>query len=110
MSKHSVLSLFVPLCVGGLTAAAAAASVSVQPTAGNREARLNAVDSQQKTWFFSGTVRYVSDITGKETQMGFSGITAEMSRDQAMEFAKESGAAQGARWGRVVSVNVSSLF
>jgi hypothetical protein len=55
-------------------------------------------------------VRYIDDRTGKEDYMTFSGITARMSRDQAMEFARESGAAQGARWGRVVSVNVETMF
>jgi hypothetical protein len=109
MFTRSVLSMFVPVCLVGLSAAASAGSVAAPPSASDTRISVGA-DREVKTWYFSGTVRYIDDRTGKEDYMTFSGITAEMSRDQAMEFAKESGAAQGARWGRVVSVNVSTLF
>jgi len=109
MSTRSILTVLVPICLVGLTASVSIASAAAQPSAGST--RLSAVaDRQEKTWYFSGTVRYIDDGTGKEDYMTFGGITAEMSRDQAMAFAKESGAASGARWGRVVSVNVRTLF
>lgn len=111
MSKRSILSVFVPICLAGLTAGVSTAGAAAQPSAGAGDARLSAAaDREEKTWYFDGTARYVDDRTGKEESMTFSGITDRMTRDQAMEFAKESGAAQAARRGRVVSVNVRTIW
>jgi len=110
MSTRSILSVFVPICLAGFTTGVSAASLSVQPTAGTSDTRLSTADRDEKTWYFDGTARYIDDRTGKEESMTFSGITDRMSRDQAMEFAKESGAAQAARRGRVVSVNVRTIW
>jgi len=109
MSTRSILTVLVPICLVGLTASVSTASAAAPPSADSP--RLNtAADRQEKTWYFDGTARYIDNRTGKEESMTFSGITDRMTRDQAMEFAKESGAAQAARRGRVVSVNVSTLF
>lgn len=109
MFKRSILSVFVPLCLVGLSAGTSAAAVAAAPSVDDIRVSVSA-DREVHSWYFSGTVRYIDDDTGKEGHMFFSGITDEMSRDQAMMFARESGAAQGATPGRVISVNIRTIF
>ena len=111
MSTLSILTVILPTCLIGLPLGAPAAGATTQISAGSGDACLIvAADREEKTWYFSGTVRYIDEHTGKEDYMIFSGVTARMTREQAMEFAKESGKAQGARHGRVISANVDTLF
>lgn len=109
MSTRSILTVFLPICLVGLTASVTAASDAAPPPAGSPPLRAAAVP-QMKSWHFYGTVRYICDLSGKEESMSFSGVTPDLSHAQALAFAKESGAAAGAVWGRVVSVNVRSLI
>lgn len=115
MIKRSKSAVLGAVCLAVLGAAAPAA---IAATAAPVASPLKVVEASQAelvandkdTWYFSGTVRYVCGRTGKEKAMGFSGLTPEMTLDQAMAFARESGAAQGSQWGRVVSVHVETIF
>jgi coproporphyrinogen III oxidase len=111
VSNRSTLAVFLPICFAGMAAGVSSASVATQPSGSAGDTRLTtAANREEQTWYFDGTARYICDLTGKEASMTFSGITDRMTRDQAMEFAKESGAAQAARRGRVVSVNVRTIW
>ena len=92
---------------------ALAAPLIANTTAGQQRAsadEMSVIEVQGQLWSFSGTARYIDDRTKEEESMYVSGLVEADSRSEALEMAKESGRAQAARRGRVVSVNIRSLW
>ena len=85
-------------------AVAIARPVPLQTTDGVR-----VIQMENQCWYFSGTARIISDITKKETWWSVFGYVNADSRAEALRMAKESGRAQAAIAGRVLSVNIQTL-
>lgn len=94
-------------------AAAASPSLATQPAeqgACDRDRPIQLTQAgQSRSWCFTGTARIISDTTERETWWPVGGLVYADSRAEAMEAAKEAGRADAAVWGRVLSVNISSL-
>lgn len=61
-------------------------------------------------WSYSGTARYVSDSTGREEWFPVAGTVQAGSRSEALRLSRENARSNLAYFGRVSSVDISSLW
>jgi hypothetical protein len=84
----------------GVPLTALAADAGEHISAGQRE-------MEERSYFWTGRARIISDITHKEDDVGGSGVVRAASREDARAQAQESMRQKAALWGKVLEAYVT---